>query len=433
VIDRYSSPEMTRIFSDGHRLELWREVELAVIAGYVAERVMGADVLEGLEAVPAPTVARVEHWEAEVRHDVVAFLLAWTDSMPNELSSRVHRGLTSSDVVDTALALQVSEATDVLVTALRRLVSVLRAHALQHRATPRIGRTHGQHATADVWGHRVADFAFAANRAIVRLVASRDEVAVAKLSGTTGTYAQVSPAVEAHAARRLGLRPVECATQVVMRDRLSAWVCALALVAAVCEAVALEVRLGQRTEVGELAEGVYANQVGSSAMPYKANPIMAEQICGLARVVRSYIVPVMDGVPLWSERDLTHSSVDRICVPDAASLTDHIVRRTTTLMEHLVVNSDKMASTLRSAVVASASNGALVALCDAGLGWAEAWNVVRSVSEGGDAVDMPTLLGRLRDALSNDQIFDDVAAQITAGAEGSRVHLDDVFARLEDI
>ena len=258
---------------------------------------------------------------------MIAFLTAWADNTtPRSAAAWVHYGMTSSDLIDTALAVQLAEATDLLIAKATRLVAVLRDHALAHRDTLRPGRTHGVHAEPDSWGHRVADFAFAMARSRDRLARARDAVAVGTLSGPVGSYSNIDPAIEAEVLPALGLRAADVATQVVMRDGMAEWVCALAITATVCEAVALEVRHGQRTEVRELAEPFGRGQKGSSAMPHKKNPIRAERIAGLARVVRGYVTPVTEGIPLWHERDISHSSVERIALPDASIATDYLLQ-----------------------------------------------------------------------------------------------------------
>lgn len=380
MINRYSSPQMTAIFSDQGRYDRWRDVELAVLAAYAATGQVDESVFTQAEAVPTPTPGEVAEREKTVGHDVVAFLVEWTSTMPAPVASAVHRGLTSSDVVDTAQALQLKAASELLLTSADRLIATLVEHGLAHRASTRIGRTHGQHASLDVWGHRVADVAFAADRARRQLADSTAQVAVGKLSGPTGAYHHIPVEVEAHACARLGLTPVEVATQVVMRDRLAGWMFALARLATVCEAFALEVRLSQRPEVGELFEGAGAARAGSSSMPHKANPITSENICGLAKMVRAYVNPVLEGAALWHERDLTHSSVERVAIPDAAALTERIVNNTVTVISELVVDHDRMAATANAATTASASNSVLVALGDLGVPWNTAREIVHAAS-----------------------------------------------------
>jgi adenylosuccinate lyase len=347
VIERYTLPEMGRIFSDAHKYELWCRVETLVLQAQAEAGLVPADVVEPVRKAAPPTPERVAEIEDVTRHDVIAFLTAWAENTePREAAAWVHFGMTSSDLLDTALAVQLVEASDVLLAKADALVAVLRDHALAHRDTLRVGRTHGIHAEPDVWGHRVADFAFALARSRDRLRRAREAVGVIAVSGPVGTYSNIDPEIEAVVARELGLRPAEVSTQVVMRDGISEWVSALAIIASVCEAVALEVRHGQRTEVRELWEPFGKGQKGSSAMPHKKNPILSERICGMARVVRAEVTPVMEGIALWHERDISHSSVERIALPDAAIATDYLLHLTTGLMRDLVVDSRRMRDNL---------------------------------------------------------------------------------------
>lgn len=427
MIDRYQSPEMARVFSQDRRHELWRRVELSLLRAYVEEGTATESAYQSAAQTPIPSVEAVAARERIVRHDVVAFLLEWTASMPAEASCIVHRGLTSSDLVDTSLALQLQEAALLVLKQMDRLVVTLRDHALGHKETLRIGRTHGQVATTDVWGHRVADFAFAAHRARTRLIAATEEARVGKLSGPTGAYLHISSAIELRAMTHLGLKAPDAATQVIMRDGVAAWVAALAGVAAVCEALALEIRLGQHASVAELAEGFAAQQAGSSSMPHKHNPVTSELICGLARVVRSYIVPVMDGIALWHERDISHSSVERICVPDAAALTEYIVRSMAAIMDNLVVDTQQMLRTHRAAGERLNSHTALVALTDAGVSYAEAWRLVQAASVNvSNGLDFAA---RLREASTAEGL--DLATSVDdAIRRGADVHLESVWQRV---
>lgn len=343
MIERYTLPEIGLAFSDARKYELWCRVETLVLEAHAEAGTVPADVVEPVRHAPPPTPEAVAAVEEVTRHDVIAFLTAWADhTEPRTAAAYVHFGMTSSDLLDTALAAQLVEATDILLGKADTLVSELRDHALAHRDTLRVGRTHGIHGEPDTWGHRVADFAFGMARARDRLRGARDAVAICKISGAVGTYSQIDPAVERHVASALGLRPADVATQVVMRDGLSEWVNALAIMATVCEAIALEVRHGQRTELRELSESFGQGQKGSSAMPHKKNPIMSERICGLARVVRAQVVPVMEGVPLWHERDISHSSVERVALPDAGIGTDYLLHLTTRLISGLAVDPDRM-------------------------------------------------------------------------------------------
>ncbi len=287
MIERYTLPEMGRVWTEAHKYELWCEVETLVLAAHAEAGTVPAESVEPVRKAPPPTPAEVAAVEAVTDHDVIAFLTAWADNTsPRSAAAYVHFGMTSSDLLDTALAVQLTQATDILLAKADALVAALREHALAHAGSVRPGRTHGIHAEPDTWGHRVADFAFAMARCRDRLRRARAAVAVGKLSGPVGTYSNIDPAIERAVMAELGIRPADVATQVVLRDGIGEWVCTLALTATVCEAVALEIRHGQRTEVRELAEPFGRGQKGSSAMPHKRNPIRSERISGLARIVR---------------------------------------------------------------------------------------------------------------------------------------------------
>jgi adenylosuccinate lyase len=381
MIERYTLPEMGAVWSEAHKYELWCRVETIVLEAHAEAGTVPADVVEPVRRAPAPSPDAVATIEAITQHDVIAFLSAWADqTTPRDAAAWVHHGMTSSDLLDTALAVQLTEATDLLVAKAGALVAALRDHALEHRATLRVGRTHGVHAEPDVWGHRVADFAFAMARSRDRLVAARAAVGVAKISGAVGTYSNIDPAVEQHVARSLGLRAADVATQVVIRDGISEWVGSLAVLATVCEAIALEVRHGQRTEVRELAEPFGSGQKGSSAMPHKRNPILCERICGVARIVRAQIVPVMEGIPLWHERDISHSSVERIALPDAAIGTDYLLHLTARLVNGLVVDKDRMRTNLDATGGLIYSSAVLLALVEAGMSREAAYSLTQAAA-----------------------------------------------------
>jgi adenylosuccinate lyase len=381
MIDRYTLPEMGRVWSEAHKYELWCRVEVLVLAAHAAAGRVPASAVEPVRAAPPPAPEAVAAVEAVTDHDVIAFLTAWADNTePRSAAAYVHYGMTSSDLLDTALAVQLAEATDIIVAKADRLVAVLRDHALAHRATLRPGRTHGIHAEPDVWGHRVADFAFAAARSRDRVRRARQAVAVGTLSGPVGTYSNIDPSIEAEVMPALGLRAADVATQVVFRDGIAEWVSALAILATVCEAVALEVRHGQRTEVRELQEPFRAGQKGSSAMPHKKNPIRSERICGLARVARSYVTPVTEGIPLWHERDISHSGVERIALPDAAIVTDYLLHLTTGLVEGLVVNADQMRANLEAAGGLLYSSAVLLELVSSGMAREDAYALVQAAA-----------------------------------------------------
>jgi adenylosuccinate lyase len=381
VIERYTLPAMGRVWSEAHKYELWCWVEVLVLEAHAAAGVVPASAVEPVRAAAAPTPEAVAEIEAVTQHDVIAFLTAWADqTTPREAAAYVHFGMTSSDLLDTALALQLVESTDLILEKADRLVASLRDLGLKHRATLRVGRTHGIHAEPDVFGHRIADFAFGMARCRDRLRAARDAVGICKISGAVGTYSNIDPAVELHVAEALGLAPAPVATQVVMRDGIADWVAALAGLATMCEAFALEVRHGQRTEVRELSEPFGSGQKGSSAMPHKKNPILSERIAGMARIVRAQYVPVLEGVPLWHERDISHSSTERIALPDAAAATDYLLSITTRLSDGLVVNADRMLFNLESSGGLIYTSAVLLTLVESGQSREDAYSVVQKAA-----------------------------------------------------
>ena len=381
MIGRYTLPEMGRVWGEAHKYELWCRVETLVLEAQARAGTVPPESVAAVRAAPPPTPEAVAAYEAVTGHDVIAFLSAWADNTsPREAAAYVHFGMTSSDLLDTALALQLTEASDLLIARASELVAVLREHGLAHSGTLRVGRTHGIHAEPDVWGHRVADFAFAVARCRDRLARAREAVAVGKLSGPVGTYSNIDPAIEATVLSGLGLRPADVATQVVFRDGIAEWVSVLALLATACDAIALEVRHGQRTEVRELAEPFSAGQKGSSAMPHKKNPIRSERICGLARVVRAYVTPVTEGMALWHERDISHSSVERVALPDAAIATDYLLHLTTGLVTGLVVDPARMRANLELTGGLIYTSSVLLALVAAGMSREDAYALVQAAA-----------------------------------------------------
>ncbi len=431
MIDRYTLPEMGRVWSEAHKYELWCRVETLVVEAQARAGTVPAEEVAAVRSARPPTPEAVAAVEAVTDHETIAFLTAWADNTdPRSAAAWVHYGMTSSDLLDTALAVQLTEATDIIVARADRLVAVLRDHALAHRHTLRAGRTHGVHAEPDVWGHRVADFAFAAARSRDRVRRARESVAVGKLSGPVGSYSNIDPAIEAEVMPELGLRAADVATQVVMRDGIAEWTSALAVLATVCEAVALEVRHGQRTELRELAEPFRAGQKGSSAMPHKKNPIRSERICGLARLVRSAVTPVTEGIPLWHERDISHSSVERIALPDAAIATDYVVHLTTGLVEELVVDAARMRANMNLTNGLLYSSAVLLELVSSGLSREDAYALVQAAAM--DTWDNET---PFRDSLvtagkKRNVVIDEAALDRAFLAERYVARLDHVFDRL---
>jgi len=434
MIDRYTLPEMGRVWNDAHKYELWCRVEVLVLEAHARSGTVPADSVEPVRSARIPTPEAVAAVEAVTDHDVIAFLTAWADNTtPRSAAAYVHYGMTSSDLLDTALAVQLAEASDLLIAKATRLTAVLRDHALAHRDTLRPGRTHGIHAEPDTWGHRVADFAFAMACSRDRLVRARAAVAVGTLSGPVGTYSNIDPAIETEVMAALGLRPADVATQVVMRDGIAEWVGALALAATVCEAVALEVRHGQRTEVRELAEPFRAGQKGSSAMPHKKNPIRSERICGLARVVRSYVTPVTEGIPLWHERDISHSSVERIALPDAAIATDYMLHLTIGLVEGLVVDAARMRANMNITHGLLYSSSVLLELVSSGLSREDAYALVQAAAMETWDTQTPFRDSLIAQGKKKGMVLDELALDRAFRAENYVARLGHVFDRLASL
>lgn len=434
MIERYTLPEMGRIWSDTHKYELWCRVETLVLEAHARAGTVPADCVEPVRNAPPPTAEAVAAVEAVTDHDVIAFLTAWADNTkPRSAAAYVHFGMTSSDLLDTALSVQLAQASDILLAKADALVATLRDHARAHAGTVRAGRTHGIHAEPDMWGHRVADFAFAMARCRDRLRRAREAVAVGKLSGPVGTYSNIDPAVEAEVMANLGLRPADVATQVVMRDGVAEWVCALAITATVCEAVALEIRHGQRTEVRELAEPFGRGQKGSSAMPHKKNPIRSERICGLARVVRALTTPVMEGIPLWHERDISHSSVERVALPDAAITTDYLLHLTAGLIGDLVVDADRMRANLESTGGLIYSSAILLELVRAGMSREDSYALVQAAAMETWKTGTPLRETLRKRAAAGGYPLDEARLDEICRPEHFTARLDRVFQRLAQL
>jgi adenylosuccinate lyase len=434
MIERYTLPEMGRVWSEAHRYELWCRVETFVLEAHARAGTVPASSVEPVRQAPPPTPEAVAAAEAVTDHDVIAFLTAWADNTtPREAAAYVHFGMTSSDLVDTALAVQLTEATDLLVAKASKLVAVLREHALAHRGTLRVGRTHGIHAEPDVWGHRVADFAFAMARCRDRLLRARDAVAVGKLSGPVGSYSNIDPAIEAEVMAALGLRPAPVATQVVIRDGIAEWASVLALTATVCEAIALEIRHGQRTELRELAEPFRKGQKGSSAMPHKKNPIKSERICGLAKVVRAQVTPVTEGIALWHERDISHSSVERVALPDAAEATDFLLDQTAGLMAGLTVDAARMRANLDATGGLIYTSAALLELVRAGMSREDSYALVQQAAMETWDTGTPFRVTLRARAKALGQQIDEPRLDEACRPERYVERLDGVFRRLEQL
>ncbi len=375
MIERYSRPEMARLWSQEHKIALWLRVEIAVCEAWA---VRGEIPVEALPEIKRARVdlARMNELERETNHDVIAFLRAMAETIGPE-SRYVHLGLTSSDVVDTAFALQIVDSIALLQADVDSLERVLTDLAVKHRDTPTIGRSHGIHAEPTTFGFKVAVWVDEARRARRRLEFAREELAVGKLAGAVGTHANIPPSVEEDACRRLGLTPVAAGTQVIQRDRHATFMAMLGVIAASLEKIATEIRHLQRTEVREAEELFTKGQQGSSAMPHKRNPILCERVCGLARVVRGYVTPALENIALWHERDISHSSAERVIVPDACLALDYAMHVLTGVLEGLQVDRERMRANIDLTGGLIYSQRALLALVEAGMDRQEAYKIVQ--------------------------------------------------------
>jgi adenylosuccinate lyase len=350
MIPRYTRPEMGRIWTDQNKFDTWLKVELAAAEALAEMGEIPREAAAALARYAAFDVPRILEIEREVKHDVIAFTTAVSEKMAAagqaEASRWLHYGLTSNDVVDTAQALQISQASALIAGGLARLSEVLKGRALEFRDTVCIGRTHGVHAEPTTFGLKLANWYAEVSRQIARFAEAREQMRVGKISGAVGTFAHIGPEAEERICAKLGLKPDPISTQVIQRDRHAHYVSTLALIAATLEKIALEIRHLQRTEVREAEEFFSKDQKGSSAMPHKRNPITCEQICGLARVVRANAIAACENIALWHERDISHSSVERVILPDSTILVDYLLARTTNIISTLVVYPERMRQNL---------------------------------------------------------------------------------------
>ena len=385
---------MSAIWSEGAKLQRWLDVELAALEGWAEIGVVPREVVESIrERAEAPSPARVAEIEARTHHDVAAFVDAVAEQLGEE-GRWFHYGLTSSDVLDTALSLQIRDAGALVLEGIERALAAVLARAEEHRDTITIGRTHGVHAEPTTFGLKLAGWAFALERDRTRVERALEGMRVGKLSGAVGTYSAADPEVERVACERLGLEPAPSSTQILQRDRHAEVLTALAVLAASLERFALELRHLARTEVREVEEPFGSGQKGSSAMPHKRNPIISERICGLARVVRGGAVVGLENVALWHERDISHSSAERIVLPDAFLAVDYMLDRFAWLLEGLVVRTERMRENLDASHRLYFSQRLLLALVESGLARDEAYRLVQrhAMRAWDEGLDFPDLV-----------------------------------------
>ena len=376
MIERYSRPEMARIWSQEAKYDNWLRVELAVCEVYGRRGVIPGDALNRIKAQAQVDPHRIEEIEATTRHDVIAFLTSLEEAIGAD-SRYVHIGMTSSDVLDTALALQLQQACEILLAGLERFRAAVRALALAHRHTLCVGRSHGIHAEPMTFGLKAALWYAEAGRNLERLRRARETVRVGKISGAVGTFAHIEPDVEEEACHLLGLEPAPVSSQIVQRDRHAELMTTLAIVAASLEKVAVEIRSLQRTEIGEAEEPFAEGQKGSSAMPHKRNPVGSENVTGLARLLRANAGAALENVALWHERDISHSSVERVILPDSTILLDYMLHRMSDILEGLRVYPERMRENMERSFGLMYSQRVLLRLTESGLPRQRAYELVQ--------------------------------------------------------
>ncbi len=428
MIERYTLPKMGSIWEEKNKLQKWLDVEiLACEAQGELGNVPQAAVAK-IKSKAAFDVERVKEIEKEVRHDVIAFLTNVAENVGPE-SRYIHYGMTSSDVLDTGLALQMREAAEVLIENTKRLIAVLKRQAKKHKDTAMIGRTHGIHAEPITFGLKLALWVFEMKRNLERLERAKETISYGKISGTVGTYANAEPFVEKYVCRKLELKPAEVSSQIIQRDRHAEFHCALAITASSLEKFATEIRALQKTEVLEAEEPFAKGQKGSSAMPHKRNPIVCERISGLARVIRSNSLAALENVTLWHERDISHSSVERVIIPDSTILLDYIMDKFIAVMDGLNVYSHNMKTNLEKTKGLIFSQEILLALVEKGVLREDAYrmvqrNAMKSWEEKEDFKDLILEDKDIRGYLSPDEIEEqfDYARPLR--------HIDEIFERL---
>ncbi len=376
MIERYARPEMTALWQADSRFSIWLEIETHAMDAMAELGIVPSQAAKAVRERGGFDVARIDEIEREVKHDVIAFLTSLAEHVGEE-ARFVHQGMTSSDVLDTCFNVQLSRAADILLADLKALLAALKKRAFEHKMTPCIGRSHGIHAEPTTFGLKLAQAYAEFERCKHRLQAARDEIATCAISGAVGTFANIDPAVEAHVAQKMGLAVEPISTQIIPRDRHAMFFAVLGVIASSIERLAVEVRHLQRTEVLEAEEYFSQGQKGSSAMPHKRNPVLSENLTGLARLVRGMALPAMENVALWHERDISHSSVERMIGPDATITLDFALARLTSLVENLLIYPDRMQANLDQLGGLVHSQRVLLALTQAGVSREQAYALVQ--------------------------------------------------------
>ncbi len=430
MIPRYSRPDMVKIWEPENRFRIWFEIEAHATDALAERGVVPASAAQALwtwwNTNPTIDVAAIDAIEAVTKHDVIAFL-TWVAEQVGDEARFMHQGMTSSDVLDTCLAVQLTQATDLLLADMDALLAAIKTRAIEHKFTPTIGRSHGIHAEPVTFGMKLAQAYAEFARGRERLVAARAEIATCAISGAVGTFANIDPEVEAHVAAKLGLAVEPVSTQVIPRDRHAMYFATLGVIASSIERLATEVRHLQRTEVLEAEEYFSPGQKGSSAMPHKRNPVLTENLTGLARMVRGYVTPALENVALWHERDISHSSVERYIGPDATITLDFALGRLTGVIDKLLIYPERMQKNLDRMGGLVHSQRVLLALTQAGISREDSYRIVQrnamKVWESDGAESLMELL----------KTDPDVAAKMTASEIEDRFNLDYHFKHIDTI
>jgi len=408
MIERYTLPEMGSVWSEESKLKTWLDIELAVCRAYAKKGLIPQECLRTIEEKAGFDVERVKELEKTLKHDVIAFLTDVSERVGPD-SRYIHVGMTSSDILDTSLALQMKKAGEMILKRLFTLRDLLKGKALEYKDTLMMGRSHGVHAEPITFGLKLALWYEEIKRSISRLEACMPRIAMGQISGAVGTYALIDPEIEIMVCEELGLQPASISNQVLQRDNHAEYMTVLGVLAGSLEKFATEIRNLHRTEIKEVEEYFSPGQKGSSAMPHKKNPITCERIAGLSRVIRSNAVAAMENIPLWHERDITHSSVERIIIPDSMILTDYILSLFIQVMENLVVNPERMKENIQMSQGTIFSQPVLIALTKRGMTREEAYTIVQenALSDAGGGCDFQTAIKndkRVRNFLTSEEI-----------------------------
>jgi adenylosuccinate lyase len=424
MIPRYSRPEMQAIWSDESKYAIWLDIELHACDALAKIGLIPQEAAQVIRQKARFDIDEINTIERETKHDVIAFLTSVANSVGEE-ARFIHQGMTSSDVLDTAYAVQMKRAADMIIDDIDNLLAALKKRAEEHKYTATIGRSHGIHAEPVTFGLKLAGFYAEFNRARTRMMAARDEIATCKISGAVGTYAHIDSVVERHVAESMGLSPEDHSTQVIPRDRHAMFFAVLGVVASSVERLAIEIRHLQRTELREVEEYFSPGQKGSSAMPHKRNPVLTENLTGLARIVRAAVTPALENVALWHERDISHSSVERVFGPDATIALDFALHRLAAVMENLVVYPDRMQANLDALGGLVHSQQVLLALTQGGISREEAYKIVQR-----NAMETWKNGGSFLDRLKADKA---IGSCLSADDLDALFNLDQHFARIDMI